>query len=185
MRVPKLEELRTKAFLTQDSLSARSGVSRDTISKLETGERVNAHTRTVAKLASALNVEPWQLQGLLSPPDDFLATDAKEEEKSGRFSLGGRLGGRPRVRRAELRVTDSELQSVLYAYRRSMEEHLPEDTPSEALLNFEWMALVVQGHGYEEARARAQERVYGSEQDLREEDSAGDQGFLRRQDDYS
>ena len=171
VRVPRLEELRTKAFLTQDSLAARSGVSRDTISKLETGERVNAHARTVAKLASALNVEPWQLQGHLARPDD-LPVNEESETKFTRPSLGSRLGGRSRARKVELELTDSELQSILYFYRRTLEVDLPENTPDAAYLILEWVWQILQGHQYEEARARAEERVYGSERDLRQEGGA-------------
>lgn len=157
MQVPRLEELRIGAFLTQGALAARSGVSRDTISKLETGERASAHGRTVAKLAKALNVEPWELRERVPPPDDLSETVSMGEKGSGVFPLGKRLRGRPRTRNVELAVIESELQSVLYAYRRAM-EILPEDTPAEAFTIFEWVALVLQGHGYEEARAKAEER---------------------------
>lgn len=169
MQVPRLEELRTKAFLTQDSLAARSGVSRDTISKLETGERVNAHARTVAKLAKALNVEPWELQGRAPQPEDFPVTVGRKE-RSGKLSLGGGVSGRSRLRKVELRITESELASVMYAYRHAMEELLPENTPPEVYMTMEWLALVVHGWGYEEAKARANERAYGSSRDLREDD---------------
>jgi transcriptional regulator with XRE-family HTH domain len=46
--------------LTQQKLSRISGVSQDTISDLERGER-EAQPRTIRKLAKALKVEPEEL----------------------------------------------------------------------------------------------------------------------------
>jgi transcriptional regulator with XRE-family HTH domain len=52
----KLRELRLDQGLSQDELHEMTGVSRDTISKLETGDRPNPHPRTLRKLAGALGV---------------------------------------------------------------------------------------------------------------------------------
>lgn len=52
-----LRRLREEAALSQRDLSERSGVSQDTITRLETGSRKAQH-KTVRKLAAALNVEP-------------------------------------------------------------------------------------------------------------------------------
>ncbi len=52
----KLREVRLDQGLSQDELHEMTGVSRDTISKLETGDRPNPHPRTLRKLAQALGV---------------------------------------------------------------------------------------------------------------------------------
>ena len=48
--------------MSQDQLAQKSGVARDTISKLETGQR-QAYPSTIRKLASGLQVEPRMLLG--------------------------------------------------------------------------------------------------------------------------
>ena len=48
--------------MSQEDLAARSGVARDTISKLETGQR-RAYPSTIRKLAAGLEVEPRMLFG--------------------------------------------------------------------------------------------------------------------------
>ena len=52
----KLREARLDAGLSQEDLHRMTGVSRDTISKMETGDRPNPHPRTLRKLAEALGV---------------------------------------------------------------------------------------------------------------------------------
>jgi transcriptional regulator with XRE-family HTH domain len=52
----KLRELRLDQGLSQEELHEMTGVSRDTISKMETGDRPNPHPRTLRRLASALGV---------------------------------------------------------------------------------------------------------------------------------
>jgi transcriptional regulator with XRE-family HTH domain len=52
----KLKELRLDQGLSQEELHQMTGVSRDTISKMETGDRPNPHPRTLRRLASALGV---------------------------------------------------------------------------------------------------------------------------------
>lgn len=56
----RLRRLRQEAALSQQGLAERSGVSADTIVKLEGGER-EAQPRTLGKLAGALGVEPRKL----------------------------------------------------------------------------------------------------------------------------
>ncbi|MBQ2329159.1 MAG: helix-turn-helix transcriptional regulator [Oscillospiraceae bacterium] len=51
----KLREYRQKKNLTQEELSKISGVSRPTISMLETGDVSVSKTDTLTKLADALN----------------------------------------------------------------------------------------------------------------------------------
>jgi DNA-binding XRE family transcriptional regulator len=52
----KLKEERLNRGLSQMELHELSGVSQDTISKMETGDRPNPHPRTLRKLAEALGV---------------------------------------------------------------------------------------------------------------------------------
>jgi transcriptional regulator with XRE-family HTH domain len=56
----RLRRLRAKHALTLKALSEVSGVSYDTINKLELGRRP-AHASTIRKLANALGVEPREL----------------------------------------------------------------------------------------------------------------------------
>ena len=52
----KLREVRLDRGLSQEELHEMTGVSRDTISKMETGDRPNPHPRTLRTLAGALGV---------------------------------------------------------------------------------------------------------------------------------
>ena len=54
--------LRLRAVMSQEQLADRSGVARDTISKLETGQR-RAYPSTIRKLALGLDVKPQMLMG--------------------------------------------------------------------------------------------------------------------------
>lgn len=56
----RLRRLRRESVLTMRELSERSGVSLDTILKLEHGSR-EARPGTLRKLAGALGVEPQEL----------------------------------------------------------------------------------------------------------------------------
>ena len=56
----KLKRLRVERAFTLRALGEASGVSYDTINKLELGRRP-AHASTIRKLAEALNVEPREL----------------------------------------------------------------------------------------------------------------------------
>ena len=62
MDLPWLRDLRRRAVMSQEDLATRSGVARDTISKLETGQR-RAYPSTIRKLAAGLEVEPRMLFG--------------------------------------------------------------------------------------------------------------------------
>jgi len=55
-----LRELRVERALTLRALAERSGVSYDTINKLELGQRL-ARLSTIRKVANALNVDPREL----------------------------------------------------------------------------------------------------------------------------
>lgn len=62
MDIPYLRQWRQRAVMSQEQLSKRTGVARDTISKLETGRR-KAYPTTIRKLAAGLEVEPQLLMG--------------------------------------------------------------------------------------------------------------------------
>ena len=52
----KIQEIREKKRISQTELSEISGVSRVTINRLENEENVVTNTKTLQKLADALNV---------------------------------------------------------------------------------------------------------------------------------
>lgn len=56
----RLRELRWRRVLSMRDLQERSGVSHNTIWRIESG-RQGAHPRTIRKLAQALGVEPEEL----------------------------------------------------------------------------------------------------------------------------
>ncbi len=58
--LPRLKEHRNRRGLTQHELTKLSGVSRDTIAKLETTDR-RASPETMRKLARVLKVKPEEL----------------------------------------------------------------------------------------------------------------------------
>jgi transcriptional regulator with XRE-family HTH domain len=60
VNVERLKELRRERVLSLRELEERSGVSYNTIWRLEDG-RQGAHPRTVRRLATALDVEPSEL----------------------------------------------------------------------------------------------------------------------------
>jgi transcriptional regulator with XRE-family HTH domain len=76
MEQTRLKQLREEAVLTVHELAEASGVSDDTISKIENGQRV-ARPSTLRKLASALNVRPQELRR--SAKTEELATAGKVE----------------------------------------------------------------------------------------------------------
>ena len=60
VNVERLKELRRERVLSLRELEEKSGVSSNTIWRIEDG-RQGAHPRTVRKLADALGVEPSEL----------------------------------------------------------------------------------------------------------------------------
>jgi transcriptional regulator with XRE-family HTH domain len=75
MDLPHLRNLRRRAIMSQEELAARSGVARDTISKLETGQR-RAYPSTIRKLAAGLDVQPQMLFGGV----EYFETEGAENE---------------------------------------------------------------------------------------------------------
>ena len=87
MDLPHLRGLRQRAILSQEQLAEKSGVARDTISKLETGRR-KAYPTTVRKLAAGLEVEPGLLLGGVEyreaePPEE----GSSEKPESGKIGF--------------------------------------------------------------------------------------------------
>jgi transcriptional regulator with XRE-family HTH domain len=85
--LPHLRGLRQRAVLSQEQLAERSGVARDTISKLETGRR-KAYPTTIRKLAAGLEVEPGLLFGGVEyhdaePPMEGSSEMPESEKKIG------------------------------------------------------------------------------------------------------
>ena len=80
MDIPHLRSFRRRAIMSQEELAERSGVARDTISKLESGRR-KAYPTTIRKLAAGLEVEPQLLLGGV----EYLDEEATEEP-TGRLS---------------------------------------------------------------------------------------------------
>jgi transcriptional regulator with XRE-family HTH domain len=86
--VSPLRRLRQQAVMSQQQLADESGVARDTISKLETGQR-RAYPTTIRKLATSLGVEPQELveeqEGRARTPG---VSKGQEEDKSKKKRLG-------------------------------------------------------------------------------------------------
>jgi transcriptional regulator with XRE-family HTH domain len=72
LRLPGLEVIRMREALSQRDLSKLSGISRETIYRLEGGRRT-AHSSTVRKLAAALEVSPEVLARGSHPDRDVYA----------------------------------------------------------------------------------------------------------------
>jgi transcriptional regulator with XRE-family HTH domain len=84
MDLPRLRRIRQGAVMSQEELAERSGVARDTISKLETGQR-GAYPSTIRKLAAGLEIRPQMLIGgveyLDDPPPEGEPVEEKFPEK--------------------------------------------------------------------------------------------------------
>jgi transcriptional regulator with XRE-family HTH domain len=76
----RLRLLRLRAVMSQEQLADRSGVARDTISKLETGQR-RAYPSTIRKLALGLEVRPQMLMGGVEYLDEGPVEGAEEPPK--------------------------------------------------------------------------------------------------------
>lgn len=66
-----LKYIRRHKFMTQEELSAKSGVSRPTIIKLESGNPASVSSKTLLKLADALGVDVRDL---------FICADCSENQ---------------------------------------------------------------------------------------------------------
>ena len=81
MDLPHLRNLRRRAVMSQEDLAERSGVARDTISKLESGQR-GAYPSTIRKLAAGLDVEPRMLVGGVEYLEEEPAENASKKQES-------------------------------------------------------------------------------------------------------
>ena len=79
MDLPRLRRIRQGAVMSQEELAERSGVARDTISKLETGRR-GAYPSTIRKLAAGLEVQPQLLMGGVEYLDEPVEDELLENE---------------------------------------------------------------------------------------------------------
>ena len=80
MDLPRLRRIRQGAVMSQEDLAERSGVARDTISKLETGRR-GAYPSTIRKLAAGLEVRPQMLMGGVEYLEDSSAGEPEERSQ--------------------------------------------------------------------------------------------------------
>ena len=89
MDLPRLRDFRRRAVMSQEQLAEKSGVARDTISKLESGRR-GAYPSTIRKLAAGLEVEPGMLMGGV----EYFETEPKESapEKSNESEKNRKIG---------------------------------------------------------------------------------------------
>lgn len=113
MLLPGLKVARHAVGLSQEDLSEKSGVHRDTIHKLETGQRP-ARPATIKKLAGALGVETGRL--VKNPKEETMETKTAnkvEVEVRGEDSKGFMRREVLRFRGQE--IDDYEEGSVSYA----------------------------------------------------------------------
>ena len=89
MDLPRLRLIRQGAVMSQEELAERSGVARDTISKLETGQR-RAYPSTIRKLALGLDVRPQMLMGGVEYLDEGPVEGV--EEASGKADSDKKIG---------------------------------------------------------------------------------------------
>ena len=73
----RLRALRERAGLSQLALSSASGITNDTICRLELGRR-SPQAATIERLAKALDVEPLRFV-TDEPPDEEWSTDEETE----------------------------------------------------------------------------------------------------------
>lgn len=78
MDLSHLRGFRQRAVMSQEQLAEKSGVARDTISKLESGRR-RAYPTTIRKLAAGLEVEPQLLLGGVEYLEEEPAEDTSPE----------------------------------------------------------------------------------------------------------
>ena len=91
MDLPRLRRIRQGAVMSQEELAERSGVARDTISKLETGRR-GAYPSTIRKLAAGLEVRPQMLMGGVEYLEEDPWIRADREQTSGGAGRDRKVG---------------------------------------------------------------------------------------------
>jgi transcriptional regulator with XRE-family HTH domain len=91
MDLPRLRRIRQGAVMSQEELAERSGVARDTISKLETGRR-GAYPSTIRKLAAGLEVRPQMLMGGVEYLDEPVEDELVENEPQEKLERDRKVG---------------------------------------------------------------------------------------------
>ena len=91
MDLPRLRRVRQGAVMSQEELAERSGVARDTISKLETGRR-GAYPSTIRKLAAGLEVRPQMLMGGVEYLDEGPESEQVENKPSEELGRDRKVG---------------------------------------------------------------------------------------------
>ena len=91
MDLPRLRRIRQGAVMSQEELAERSGVARDTISKLETGRR-GAYPSTIRKLAAGLEVQPQMLMGGVEYLEESPETGSTGEDLPGKPERDRKVG---------------------------------------------------------------------------------------------
>jgi transcriptional regulator with XRE-family HTH domain len=91
MDLPRLRRIRQGAVMSQEELAERSGVARDTISKLETGQR-GAYPSTIRKLAAGLEIRPQMLVGGVEYLDEPHEGEQVEEKSPDKPERDKRIG---------------------------------------------------------------------------------------------
>ena len=91
MDLPRLRRIRLGAVMSQEELAERSGVARDTISKLETGQR-GAYPSTIRKLAAGLEIRPQMLIGGVEYLDEPPEGESVEEMSPEKPERDKRIG---------------------------------------------------------------------------------------------
>ncbi len=103
MDLPHLRSFRQRAVMSQEQLAEKSGVVRDTISKLETGQR-KTYPSTIRKLAAGLEVEPRLLLTNITLFTQVLETCRKSDSSNApsvNMATIQRMAGIQRTRWAE------------------------------------------------------------------------------------
>lgn len=89
MELPHLQRLRQAAFLTQQELADRAGLTKASVNRLE-GGRHRARISTVRRLAAALGVEPTELALGPAPPHNGHSGEATGGAEHGTDEEGER-----------------------------------------------------------------------------------------------
>lgn len=121
MTQTRLKQLREEAVLTVHELAEASGVSDDTISKIENGQRI-ARPSTLRKLAQALVVSPQELRKPAAVEEVALAGKAEAPRAAGPTKAAGILD-LPDEHFAEL-ITEAD-DDELGEMKRELAPHLP------------------------------------------------------------
>jgi transcriptional regulator with XRE-family HTH domain len=120
MAQTRLKQLREEAVLTVHELAEASGVSDDTISKIENGQRV-ARPSTLRKLAGALDVSPQELRRPAKVEEPVPLVDApREAGQLDHDHAAMLLQALENARKVAQPLTEQDDQTIA-AYRQALE----------------------------------------------------------------